>query len=114
MTSSPEPKTTDHCNICFKPSWGFSIMGAMPWEKPLNPYVYVCLDCCDTAPCGSKGHYNNGELTCPHGFIYTKSADWIVNGKQATLKWKIVGRTWTRTIKKWLGFETLTVLLDHQ
>ncbi len=121
----PDPdqyNTFNKCDICFKPAWGFSILGAMPWEKQLDPYVYVCLDCCDTAPCGLKGQWNNGKLTCPHGFIYTKSADWIITSSasdfldtlQAVLEWQIVGRTWTRTIKKWLQLESLTVLLDHQ
>lgn len=86
----------DNCDICHKPAWGFSLLGAMPWEKQLDPFVRVCLDCCDMPPCGAKGSWSDGRLTCPHGYIYTKSADWTVTGEQATLEWKVVSQTWWR------------------
>lgn len=114
MMQYREPSNDQHrCDVCLKQAWGFSLMGLMPWEKQLKPHIQVCLDCTDMPPCGSKGIWQDGKLTCPHGYIFTKSADWIVLGKQAKLKWKIVGTTWKRTIKEWFGYE-LYMRVYHQ
>jgi hypothetical protein len=97
--------TEYECDVCHEEAWGFSILGMMPWEKQLNPHVKACLKCCDTAPCGQKGHWYNGELTCPHGYQYKHDADWIVVGEQAVLEWRIVNTTWWRKIKTFFGIE---------
>ena len=93
------------CDVCHKESWGFSLMGFMPWcEKQLDPHVKVCLECSDTPPCG-KGSWYDGQLTCPHGYKFTKHADWVVVGEQASLEWRLVGYTWWRKVKNFFGIK---------
>lgn len=91
-----------HCDICHKPCMMFALFGLMSWKKRLNPAVRVCDKCTDTAPCGLKGYWNDGQLTCPHGYKFEVHADWV-NEEQAILKWRLVDLTWWRAVKEMVG-----------
>lgn len=95
----------NECDVCHGFSQGFSIIGLMPWEKQLSPHVKVCIKCCDTTPCGERGHWYNGELSCSHGYRFKHDVDWIVVAEQAVLEWRIVGTTRWRKVKTFFGIK---------
>jgi len=65
----------------------------MPWSRleGRNP-ANICDKCSDLCPCGDKGTWWDGKLTCKHGFIYTNDYSW--DGDKAVIFHKLEGRKW--------------------
>ena len=81
------------CDSCHKEVYGVAIYGIMPWSrvegrKPAN----VCDACTDICPCGKKGYWMDGVLTCRHGYVYSNDYHW--EGDKAVIDQKLEKRRW--------------------
>lgn len=81
------------CDSCHKEVYGVSIYGIMPWDRiDGREPARVCMDCTDACPCGKKGYWYDGMLTCLHGFTYTNDYHW--EGDKAIIDQKLEKRKW--------------------
>lgn len=81
------------CESCHQEVSGVAILGIMPWDraegrKPAS----ICDKCMDIVPCGSFCYWNDGMLTCKHGFSYHK--DYLWDGDKAEVITSLVKRKW--------------------
>ncbi len=81
------------CDSCHQEVYGVSILGIMPWDriKDREP-ARICMDCHDTCPCGFKGYWYDGLLTCKHGYVY--DVDYFWDGEIAQQVFNLKKRKW--------------------
>jgi hypothetical protein len=66
------------CDGCHQETWGVSILGIMPHtRKEGRPAARLCNNCTDTCPCGCKGWWSDGHITCKHGYVYDLDYHWV-------------------------------------
>jgi len=67
------------CDCCKQEKNSFVLLGLTKSERVFNrPPARVCDDCYDTCPCGLKGYWDQGKLTCPHGDTFTVDYVWEI------------------------------------
>lgn len=67
------------CDYCHEETYSVSILGITPKEKDKmvgREPARICRACMDYCPCGESGTWNNGLLTCPHGYVYEIDYFW--------------------------------------
>lgn len=88
------------CDSCHEPTYNVSILGIMPWDRAEGREpASMCSNCTDTCPCGSKGFWMNGHLTCKHGFVYKLDYRWVTGhyrevSEKAEPIFNLIKRTW--------------------
>jgi hypothetical protein len=72
---------------------GFAILGIMHHDRVEGrPVARACLKCMDTCPCGRKGEWWDGLVTCSHGYVYDIDYTW--EGPRAKLQFLLQKRKW--------------------
>lgn len=81
------------CDFCQQKANGFALLGVLEHDrvegrKPAD----ACLKCMDTCPCGGKGSWWGGLVTCPHGYVYDIDYKW--EGDKAVMFFLLEKRKW--------------------
>lgn len=96
-----------NCDVCGKGSLGFSILGIMPPERIIGrKSISVCMNCMDVCPCGDRGDWWGGLLTCRHGFSY--KVDYAVEPKNRLIFIQKKRKWWSFLRISKIQHETLT------